>query len=117
LLANAAANGHQVSDRFHLERRLVGNRPGEAKLSELLKDNPQPSFVKVDVDGRELEVLESAKDHPGLNQTLWVVETHSMELEQDCIDWFSVRGFRPRIVAAAWCRLTIQELRQLPQNR
>src|SRR5207248_11790999 len=45
LLANAAANGHQISERFLLERRLVGNKAKEAKLSEILDDHPPPIFI------------------------------------------------------------------------
>src|SRR5207253_10222262 len=54
LLANAHANGHQISKRFLLERRLIGTRGTEAKLSEILDGYPPPIFVKVDVDGGEL---------------------------------------------------------------
>jgi hypothetical protein len=117
LLANAAANGHQISKRFLLERRLIGNNANEAKLSEILADYPRPIFVKVDVDGGELGVLESAQNYPALNQISWVVETHSVELEQACIDWFSNHRFQTEIVDAAWWRRFIPEQRPLVQNR
>jgi hypothetical protein len=117
LLANAAANGHQISKRFLLERRLIGNKANEAKLSEILADHPQPIFVKVDADGGEPGVLESARNHPALNQISWVVETHSVELERACIDWFSDHGFQTEIVDAAWWRRFIPEQRPLVQNR
>lgn len=117
LLANAAANGHQISDRFRLEQRLVGNAAGEVRLSEILGDNPPPFFVKVDVDGAEVGVLQSAQDYPALNQISWVVETHSVELEETCIDWFSSRGFRTQIIDVAWWRRFIPEKRPLAQNR
>jgi len=117
LLANAAANGHHISERFLLERRLIGNKANEAKLSEILDDHPRPIFVKVDVDGGELGVLESAQNYPALNQISWVVETHSVELERACIDWFSNHRFQTEIVDAAWWRRLIPEQRPLLQNR
>ena len=117
LLGNATANGHQISERFLLERRLIGNNANEAKLSEILDDHPRPIFVKVDVDGGELEVLESARNHPALNQISWVVETHSVELERACLDWFSNHRFHTEIVDAAWWRRLIPEQRPLVQNR
>ena len=117
LLANAAANGHQISDRFRLEQRLIGNGAGETKLSEVLNDPPTPVFIKVDVDGGEVGVLESAEDHPSLNHIFWVVETHSLELEQDCIGWFSKHGFGSQIIDAAWWRRFLPEKRPLAHNR
>lgn len=117
LLTNAAANGHQLSDRFQLELRLVGNQAGEVSLAELLKDQPGPAFVKVDVDGGEVGVLQSLQGYPALGQVSLVVETHSAELEQGCIDWLRTNGFRAEIVDAAWWRRLIPEQRPLEHNR
>jgi hypothetical protein len=117
LLANAAANGHQLSTRFHLERRLVGCTAGEASLAEIFDGCPTPIFVKVDVDGGEVEVLQSAQSHPALRQTSFVVETHSAELEQNCLEWFSIHGFSTEIINAAWWRLLIPEKRPPAHNR
>lgn len=117
LLLNAEANGYPVTDRFHLERRLVGSAPGEVSLAELLADRPGPVFVKVDVDGGEVGVLRSAQNYADLRQTRWLVETHSIELEQGCIDWFAKRGFRARVVDPAWWRRFVPERRLLVHNR
>ena len=117
LLANAEANGHQLSNRFRLEQRLVGNGAEEATLEEILDDHPRPIFVKLDVDGGELSVIQSVEHYPHLNDISWVVETHSAELEQACIDWFSAHRYQSRIIGPAWWRRLIPEQRPLEQNR
>lgn len=117
LLANAAANGYQPSDRFLMERRLVGTRPGEASLAEILDGHPTPILIKVDVDGGELGVLRSVQYYRAVLQISWVVETHSVEVEQACIAWFSAHGFHTQIIDAAWWRRIIPEQRPLAHNR
>jgi hypothetical protein len=117
LLANAAANGHQVSERFHFEQRLVGNGVGEARLSEILNHHPRPIFVKVDVDGGEASVLQSAESYPYPSELSWVVETHSLELERACVDWFSDRRYETEVINPSWWRRFIPEQRPLAHNR
>jgi hypothetical protein len=117
LLANAMANGHQLSSRFQLERRLMGNCVGEATLADILDDNPRPVFIKVDIDGGELSVLQSIEPYPYLDEVSWVVETHSVELEQACIAWFSAHWFQSQIIEPAWWRRFIPERRPLSHNR
>lgn len=117
LLANAKANGHSPSERFHLERRLIGSREGEAGLTELLSGCPRPVLIKVDVDGAEMGVIESAEDYTYLLQTFWVVETHSLELEKSSLVWFANHGFRTEIIDNAWWRRVIPELRPIAHNR
>ncbi len=117
LLANAAANGHRLSSRFHLERRLVGEGAGDAGLEEILNDNPRPVFVKVDVDGGEFGVIRSIGNYAYLSDVSWVVETHSAELEQACINWFFAHQYQTRIIGQAWWRRFIPEQRPLLHNR
>jgi hypothetical protein len=114
LVANAAANGHKLSKRFRVERRLVGS---DVDLAEIVDGCPLPVFLKVDVDGGELEILRSIEPYPHLGETLWVVETHSRELEGRCVDWFTSRNFRTRIISPAFWRRAIPERRPLAHNR
>lgn len=117
LLSNAAANGYHPSERFTLESRLVGGRPGEVSVAELLDGEPSPAFLKVDVDGGEVDVISSAANYRCLGKTRWVVETHSLELEEECLKWFNDHDFRTLIVDAAWWRSLIPEQRPLVHNR
>jgi hypothetical protein len=117
LIENAMANGHHESPRFQVERRLIGTNSGEATILALLHGRPLPAFVKVDVDSGEVDVLRSAESFSHLPQTSWVVETHSLELENKCIEWFASHGFQSRVIKPAWWRILIPERRPLEQNR
>lgn len=80
-------------------------------------DLPIPDFMKVDVDGGELEVLEGmevllATHHPKL-----LVETHSRELEQECMRLLEHMGYNVTIIQNAWWRALYPEMRPIAHNR
>jgi FkbM family methyltransferase len=53
---------------------------------------PPPDFLKVDVEGAEIEVLEGIG--PVISQVKrMLVETHSLELQVQCLDWLKEHGF------------------------
>ncbi len=73
-----------------------------------------PQFIKIDIDGGEVEALKSAtrlldEHHPAL-----IVETHSPELERDCGNLLVEHGYRPTIVDQ---RLIWPDRRPVPFNR
>jgi methyltransferase FkbM-like protein len=92
----------------------VGTGPGQLALDDFGREAFRPGFIKIDVDGGELEVLRSAErllvDHrPSL-----IVETHSAELEQLCGRFLHARGYRPVVV---YQRLIWKERRPIEHNR
>jgi hypothetical protein len=117
LLRNVSLNRYPCEGRFELERRLIGTRPNELSLVRLLAELPRPLLVKIDIDGGEVDALASAEGLDHLESTLWVVETHSAELERECVTWFDTRRFKTSIVDHAWWRTFVPELRPGPQNR
>ena len=62
LLVNAQANGYQCGERFSIEQRLIGNDKGMLSVAELVKYLPRPILLKVDIDGGEVNLLESAEN-------------------------------------------------------
>jgi SAM-dependent methyltransferase len=58
----------------------------------------EPGLLKVDVDGGELDVLQSAEATLLRNGPPVVLETHSLELERDCGALLQGLGYRVRIV-------------------
>jgi len=74
-------------------------------------------FLKIDVDGWELDVLRSAEDLLSKTPCRLLIETHSPELERACIEFLETRGYRTRIIRNAWWRRFIPELRPLELNR
>jgi hypothetical protein len=117
LLRNISMNHYPCEGRFEVERRRIGTRADEVGLGGLLADLPRPLFVKMDIDGGEVDALRSAGGLDHLESTFWVVETHSVELERECTAWFDARRFKTSIVDHAWWRIFIPELRPGPQNR
>jgi predicted nicotinamide N-methyase len=72
-----------------------------------------PRFVKIDVDGGEVEVLHQIIGAP---QCI-VVETHSKTLERDCQDLLSIRGYGVQVVRNRWWRVIYPEYRPIGFNR
>jgi methyltransferase FkbM-like protein len=92
----------------------VGTGAGQVALDDHARESFTPAFVKVDVDGAELGVLQSAErllseHHPSL-----IVETHSPELEQLCGRFLSAHGYRPVVVEQ---RRVWKELRPIEHNQ
>lgn len=57
-----------------------------------------PSFVKIDVDGAELNVIHGARTLLAEHRPSLVVEVHSEELEHRCGGLLVQHGYAPRIV-------------------
>lgn len=117
LMRNAEANGFIANERFGIETRLIGQAADQMPVRRLIHDLPGPVLVKVDVDGAELDVLESARGSDRLAELYWIVETHSVELEANCKLWFERHGYRTSIVKNAWWRVFVPERRPVEQNR
>lgn len=114
LAPNLAANTYDQS-RIRLRPEWVGG--AGTSLNSLAGIVSYPIVIKVDVDGGEVDVLQSATRlmHPG--HTRWIIETHSPALEQDCIAWLRRYGYTPKVVPNGWWRPLIGEHRPLAHNR
>jgi len=117
LRTNAKANGHEPGHRFRLLNACIGDELGNLPLRDVLADVPHPVLVKLDVDGVEVSVLKSAEGHPLLNSVSWILEVHSPELEQACIEWFHSHNYSTRIIDNAWWRKIVPETRLIAHNR
>lgn len=52
-----------------------------------------PEFLKIDVEGAEMEVLKGMERHAQTVKRLFV-ETHSPDLRNECLRWMRAKGFR-----------------------
>jgi hypothetical protein len=92
----------------------------DARSCLLSRDLPlagQRVLFKIDVDGWELDVLKSAEALYAQTECRFIVETHSLELEQACAAYLSAHGFQVRIIPNAWWRRFIPEQRPISHNR
>lgn len=71
---------------------------------------PEPIFVKMDVDGGEVEVLRTSPKLLARN-CRWVIETHSPALERQCIDILRGYGLWTQVIDHAWWRVIVPEQR------
>ena len=117
LLRNAAANGHKPDDRFSIVSKPIGSGMECLSVAELVRDLPRPVFLKVDIDGGEADLLMSAEACPFVSELRWLIETHSPELEQQCIAWLQSHGCETQIIYNARWRILLPELRPIAHNR
>lgn len=103
--------------RVRIAQGMVGVGEGMVPLDASLPTVTYPLFVKVDVDGGELNVLESACGLIDGGETRWLIETHSAELERDCLRFLEARGMKTQVIPNAWWRAVVPELRPIPHNR
>lgn len=117
LVTNAAANGYHAGPRLKIERRSVGLGAGNVTLHELLWGLPRPVLVKMDIEGAELLALQSMGAGTHMDRLLWIIETHSVELETACLSWLRNRSYSPVVVDHAWWRRLLPEHRPDSHNR
>lgn len=119
IISNAALNNYRESENFIIEKRLIGpgEQPGFLGMDTMLKNMQPPFFILVDIDGGESDLLDSCGDDFNYKGASWLVETHSKELEDKCIDFFRRHRYNVTIIKNAWWRKFIPEQRPLEHNR
>lgn len=119
LRANLALNNVHDTERLEVVTDYLGTtewtRP--QTLDSIVAGLPRPLFVKMDVDGSELDILRSGDGVVSDRQVRWLIETHSPQLERDCLDVFRQAGRHGLIVDNAWWRALLPEERPIEQNR
>lgn len=119
LIANLRLNNLEDSHRLKIFPKSVYSRDGEdsCSLDSLIPDISLPCLIKMDVDGLEGYILQGATKLLNLSQIYWIIETHSKDLENECISVLTANGFETKIVPNAWWRIIIPEQRPGELNR
>ena len=86
-------------------------------IDQLQLDLGAKGFLKIDVDGYEVDVLESAKKTLQEAKPDVLVEVHSKQLEAACIDILKAYGYGVRVIPNAWWRIFVPERRPIEHNR
>jgi len=90
---------------------------GPDAAETLLGNLPQPIFVKIDVDGGESGILDRLSPVLRSKTCLLLVETHSEELDNDCLRQLKEAGYHCERIAQAWWRRLIPERRPAEFNQ
>jgi predicted RNA methylase len=116
---NLRLNALLAESRTVIDARMVGNSDNEhcCRLDTVFSDVKYPLVLKVDVDGAEMEVLSGAQAVLSNGKCSLIVETHSLDLEKECIRFLENLGYRCRVIPNAWYRAFMPESRILPHNR
>jgi hypothetical protein len=94
---------------------IVG--PDATRLDAFAERERAPDFIKVDVDGAELQVLGTMSRLLRERRPAIVVETHTGELELACSRFLRERGHEVRLIRNAWWRALYPEFRPIEHNR
>jgi hypothetical protein len=109
-----ALNG--VTDGVEIVRSFIGQAPA-MPLSDLRVPEGR-GFIKIDVDTAEMDVLNSGAEFLRARRPMILLETHSAELEGQCVALLEGLGYRTEIIRNAWWRALIPERREWsPHNR
>jgi FkbM family methyltransferase len=87
------------------------------QLDSMLDIIKTPCLIKVDVDGGEVAILRGAAEINRMPGVHWIIETHSLDLENGCIELLRGAGFQTRVIPNGWWRVFIPEQRPIPHNR
>jgi hypothetical protein len=119
LIQNLALNDFAEDQRVNVSAKFVGSTDVEqsCSLDSIAAHIEQPGFIKIDVDGNELDILAGASNLLDSGCARWLVETHSEELEQECLAVFHQSRYRTRVIPNGWYRAVIPETRPIPHNR
>jgi hypothetical protein len=95
---------------------FVGDEPGHLSLDEWAYSSEGflPDFVKIDIEGGEVEALQSAHRLLIEQRPALIVEVHSVQLEQRAGALLVAHGYQPLIVSQ---RKVLPDWRPLAHNR
>ena len=117
LIVNLTYN-NIASNRVEVFEKFAGTTNDDRFVQIDKLDLPSThGFIKVDVDGVELDVLLSAHQLLSQADADLLIETHADELEKCCIEYLKSLGYVCRVIKNAWWRVFIPEQRPVEHNR
>ena len=106
-----------LAPRVTVVPAAVGGGASSTSVDMFASNERPPGFVKIDVDGSELEVLEGMSETLRTSEPALIVEVHSRELERRCVALLRDADYAPFVRANAWWRSLYPEMRPIEHNR
>jgi hypothetical protein len=106
-------------EKITVSNKFVGSAsdPNFCSLDSFQTNLELPCLIKIDVDGGEVDVLQSASALMDRSAVRFLIETHSVSLEERCIQLLERAGFATRVVCPAWWRRVLPEQRVDKHNQ
>ena len=119
LRRNLALNQLGDDPRLQIVPQFVGAiaGPNVTTLEAFSDSLLSPCLIKVDIDGGEVDLLRGARNILSRSDLRWIIEVHSKELEEQCIDILRNANYGVQVVPNAWWRAVLPELRLVGHNR
>ena len=111
LKQNIAMNGPEPEKELHLSTKMIGSgNTGEMCTLDSLYDGIVfPCMIKMDIEGAEIDALKGAGRLLTAQQTRWLIEVHSIDCENVCLEILDRAGYQVRIIKNGWWRLLVPE--------
>lgn len=117
LRSNLSLNGLQENVDFILIDKFVSGITNDKEISiNDLVGNKKKVFILMDIEGAEKNVIDGF-DFKTDAEIDWVIETHSLKIEEDIVNALVLHGYRVSIIKNAWWRFIFPEKRPLAHNR
>ena len=118
-MANLSANSRGLSEKVTFSIGYAANvsSPTTIQLDDLLSSVPEPIIIKIDIEGGEFDCLRGCARTLRAKNVCLVVETHSHDLERNCLAFVEEMGYKTRVVDNAWYRKIVPEHRSIDHNR
>ena len=110
---------HINDNNINISQHFVGTGMEDnfIRLDNISNELKGKGFIKIDVEGQEMDVLKSGESLLTEKVVCLLIETHSEKLEQECIKWLESKGYTVSIINNAWWRFIIPEYRMIEHNR
>jgi hypothetical protein len=115
---NFKTNSFNYAD-VTLTKKFVSdkNDASNTTIDSIFNLKDQSLLFKIDVDGGEADVLNGIKNTLLNNTCFFIIETHTAELEKDCLAFLEKAGYKTTIIDNAFWRSIIPENRPIEHNR
>jgi hypothetical protein len=86
--------------KIEVVRAFVGgqDQEGFVRIDTIAKRGPLPDFMKMDIEGAEVEALQGAEWVLSTRKPDILIEVHGMDKEQGCLEILRRHGYEPIIV-------------------
>jgi len=118
-LDNLRSNAIDAGDHLQVFKTYLGrrNEKGCSTLDSYVAELVEPIFVKMDVDGGEVDILLGSQNLLRMSRVRFLIETHSLELEERCTELLREHGFETKVIYNAWWRRFVKDQRPIEHNR